>query len=95
MQRIEQPEELTPQLEARTIHLRQQAMEVLQLLPQVPQEMIAALQAATAQGALADLVPPISTSSPKRSRNCLKPSTFRRASTKCPDTWRSGWKFCD
>ncbi|MGE0513887.1 MAG: endopeptidase La [Hyphomicrobiaceae bacterium] len=53
---IDQPEELSPQIEARTIHLRQQAMEGLQLLPQVPQEMIAALQAATAPGALADLV---------------------------------------
>lgn len=56
VERIEQPETLTPQLEAQTIHLRQQAMEGLQLLPQVPQEMIAALQAATAPGALADLI---------------------------------------
>jgi len=55
-QRIEQSEELTPQIEARAIHLRNQAIEGLQLLPQVPQEMIAALQAAAAPGALADLV---------------------------------------
>ncbi len=55
-QRIEQSEELTPQIEARAIHLRNQAIEGLQLLPQVPQEMIAALQAATAPGALADLI---------------------------------------
>lgn len=56
VRRIAQPEDLTPQLEARTIHLRSQALEGLQLLPQVPQEMVAALQAATAPGALADLV---------------------------------------
>lgn len=56
VQRIAEPEELTPQLEAQTIHLRSQALEGLQLLPQVPQEMIAALNAASAPGALADLV---------------------------------------
>jgi ATP-dependent Lon protease len=56
VQRIGQPEDLTPQLEAQTILLRQQALEGLQLLPQVPQEMIAALRAATAPAALADLV---------------------------------------
>ncbi|PTM93354.1 endopeptidase La [Mycoplana dimorpha] len=56
VQRIEQRQELTPQIEAQAIHLRQQAVEGLQLLPQVPQEMIGALQAATAPDALADLV---------------------------------------
>src|SRR5690606_31408485 len=36
--RIEQPEDLTPELEARMLHLRNQAIEALRLLPQAPQE---------------------------------------------------------
>lgn len=39
--RIEQPDILTPEVEADTLHLRQQALEALQLLPQVPQEDLA------------------------------------------------------
>lgn len=55
--RIEQPAEIpSPELEARTLHLRQQALEALQLLPQVPQELIGAVQAAPTLGALTDLV---------------------------------------
>src|SRR5690606_36558153 len=45
-----------PHIEARFLHLRQQAMEGLQLLPQVPQELVGAVQAATSPSALADLV---------------------------------------
>lgn len=56
VQRVAPPEEQTPEIEARTLHLRQLAMEGLQLLPQVPQEMLAAVQSATAPGALADLI---------------------------------------
>ncbi len=55
--RIEQPEDaLSPEAEARTIHLRGQAVEALELLPQVPQELIAAVQSAPSGGHLADLV---------------------------------------
>ncbi len=55
--RIEQTDEaLTPEVEARTIHLRRQAVEALELLPQVPQELIAAVQSAPSGGHLADLV---------------------------------------
>lgn len=54
--RIEQPDLLTPKIEAHTLHLRQQALEALQLLPQVPQELLAAVQSAVSPTALADLV---------------------------------------
>lgn len=54
--RIEQPDLLTPEIEAHTLHLRQQALEALQLLPQVPQELLAAVQSAVSPTALADLV---------------------------------------
>jgi ATP-dependent Lon protease len=55
--RIDATEEtVTPEVEARTIHLRRQAVEALQLLPQVPQELVAAVQSTPSGGALADLV---------------------------------------
>jgi len=56
VQRLEQPEVTTPEIEARARNLRQLALEALQLLPQVPQELIGAVQAAEAPAALADLV---------------------------------------
>src|SRR5262245_12829337 len=45
----------TPDIEARMLHLRGQAVEALELLPQPPQELIAAMQAVKAPGELADL----------------------------------------
>ncbi|MET0744359.1 MAG: endopeptidase La [Microvirga sp.] len=54
--RIEEPGILTPDIEARFLHLRQQALEALQLLPQVPQELVGTVQAAATPGTLADLV---------------------------------------
>ncbi len=53
---IEEPEDTSPEVEARLMHLKQQAMEALQLLPQVPQELLAAVQNTRSPGALADLV---------------------------------------
>lgn len=54
--RIEEPGMLTPDIEARFLNLRRQALEALQLLPQVPQELVGTVQAATTPGNLADLV---------------------------------------
>lgn len=56
VQRIEEPETRTPDIEARFLHLKQQAIEALQLLPQAPRELIGAVQGITAPGPLADLV---------------------------------------
>ncbi|MDB5649135.1 MAG: endopeptidase La [Hyphomicrobiales bacterium] len=56
VQRIEEPETLTPDLEARFRHLKQQALEALELLPQAPRELISTVQSIAAPGALADLV---------------------------------------
>ena len=53
---IDEPQEQGAEIEARLLHLKQLAMEALQLLPQVPQPLIAAVQSATSAGALADLV---------------------------------------
>lgn len=44
------------EVEARFMRLKERAVEVLQLLPQVPQEMVAAVHSIDAPGTLADLV---------------------------------------
>ena len=46
----------TPEIEARFYHLRGQALEALELMPQAPRELAGAIQAIDAPGALADLV---------------------------------------
>jgi ATP-dependent Lon protease len=56
VQALDEPKAEGTEIEARTLALRQQAMEALQLLPQVPQPLIAAVQATAEPGALADLV---------------------------------------
>jgi ATP-dependent Lon protease len=52
---LPEPEGQGPETEARFLHLQGQALEALQLLPQAPQELIAAMQAATSPAQLADL----------------------------------------
>jgi ATP-dependent Lon protease len=54
--RIEEPEVAGSEIEARFLNLQRQAIEALELLPQVPQELIAAVRSAGGPGALADLV---------------------------------------
>jgi ATP-dependent Lon protease len=55
---IEEPQApaQTPELEARFLNLQRQAVEALQLLPQVPQELLTSVQSMTEPGELADLV---------------------------------------
>ncbi len=45
-----------PEIEARYLRLKERAVEILQLLPQVPQEMVHAVQGVDTPGMLADLV---------------------------------------
>lgn len=52
---IPEAETRSPEIEARFRNLQSQALEVMQLLPQAPQELIAAIQDTTSAGALADL----------------------------------------
>jgi len=54
--RIEEPEVRTPELEARFLNLQRQAVEAFELLPQAPQELVAAIQSVASPGALADFV---------------------------------------
>jgi len=53
--RIPEPATRTPEIEARLLHLRGQALEALELLPQAPRELVSAVQAIDQPGALADM----------------------------------------
>jgi ATP-dependent Lon protease len=53
--RIPEPATKTPEIEARLLHLRGQALEALELMPQAPRELVAAIQGIEQPGALADL----------------------------------------
>jgi ATP-dependent Lon protease len=53
--RIPEPQTRTPEIEARFLNLQRQTMEALELLPQTPPELVAAVQSAASPAALADL----------------------------------------
>ncbi len=52
---IPEPNGDGPEIEARTLLVRQQAIEALELLPQIPAELIGAIQSVGTPGALSDL----------------------------------------
>ncbi len=52
---ISEPEARTSEIEARFVNLKAQAVEAIQLLPQVPTDLLAAIQSIEAPPALADL----------------------------------------
>jgi ATP-dependent Lon protease len=54
--RIEEPDAAGPEIEARFVQLKERALEVLELLPQAPPELLASVQTIPSAGALADLV---------------------------------------
>ncbi|MBN9022324.1 MAG: endopeptidase La [Rhizobiales bacterium] len=56
IERIANPEGHSPEIEARFLNLKRQALEALELLPQVPQEMVQQINAITDPGVLADIV---------------------------------------
>jgi ATP-dependent Lon protease len=56
VQRIPQTDTVDTEIEARALALKQRAIEILRLLPQVPEEMVVALQNVEGAAQLADLV---------------------------------------
>ena len=56
IQVVQEPEEMNTEIQARFFNLRQQAVEAVQLLPQAPQELLAAVQNIPTPSALADMV---------------------------------------
>jgi ATP-dependent Lon protease len=55
IRRISEDESMTPEMEARFLNLQRQTIEALELLPQVPGEMIVAVQSVKSPGTLADM----------------------------------------
>jgi ATP-dependent Lon protease len=53
--RIPEPNPSSPEVEARFLHLQSQSVEAVELLPQAPPELLAAIQQVTSPAALADL----------------------------------------
>jgi ATP-dependent Lon protease len=56
VQYIEDPEKVDTDIEGRAVTLKQRAVETLQLLPQVPEEIVAALQGVEGAARLADFI---------------------------------------
>jgi ATP-dependent Lon protease len=55
-ERIPEPQPSSDEIEARFVHLKGQAVEAIQLLPQAPNELLMAIQGVETPGALADMV---------------------------------------
>jgi ATP-dependent Lon protease len=55
VQRVAEPDVRTPEIEARFVNIKAQAIEAVQLLPQVPGELLAAVQSIDEPSALTDL----------------------------------------
>jgi len=53
---IEEPDRADPDIEGRALRLKQRAVEILELLPQVPEEMVSALQSVEGPARLADFI---------------------------------------
>src|SRR5271157_2486451 len=56
VQLVDAPEHVDADIEGRAHSLKERALEILRLLPQVPEEMVAALQAVEGPAALADFI---------------------------------------
>src|SRR5262249_254731 len=56
VQTIEDPAEVDTDIEGRALSLKERAVEILTLLPQVPEEMVAALNAVEGPARLADVI---------------------------------------
>ncbi len=56
IERVTESDAVSKDIEARMLNLRNQAVEVLQLLPQTPVELVNAVQSATAPAVLADMI---------------------------------------
>jgi ATP-dependent Lon protease len=70
--RMPEPDTLTPEIEARFLHLQSQAVEAVQLLPQVPEELLNAMRSATSPSALADLASAYMDVSPEEKQEILE-----------------------
>jgi len=77
VQFIDVPEAVDSEIEARAHNLKQRAVEILRLLPQAPEEMVAAVQGIDAPGRLADLVAGLMEATPEEKQALLETFDLR------------------
>jgi ATP-dependent Lon protease len=70
--RIPEPATLSSEIEARFVHLKGQAVEAVELLPQAPPELLAAIQAINTPSALADMVTTYMDATPDEKQEILE-----------------------
>ncbi len=70
--RIPEPAPSSDEIEARFVHLKQQAVEAIQLLPQAPNELLATVQNIGSPGALADMVATVMDATPDEKQEILE-----------------------
>src|SRR5436309_10548452 len=78
VERIEEPEDQSKEVDARLLNLRNQALEVLQLLPQTPGELVNAVQNVTSAPALADLIASFMDITPSEKQEILETFSIER-----------------
>jgi ATP-dependent Lon protease len=76
--RLSESEAQSPQIAARVLVLKQQATEVLQLLPQAPAELIGAVQSVSSASALSDLIASFLDITPSEKEELLETSDVER-----------------
>jgi ATP-dependent Lon protease len=71
-ERIPEPTPSSDEIEARFVHLKSQAVEAVQLLPQAPPELLATIQSIDSPGALADMVATFMDAAPDEKQDILE-----------------------
>jgi ATP-dependent Lon protease len=75
---VAESDEHSNEIEARLLNLRNQALEVLQLLPQTPAELVNAVQGVTSAPALADLIASFTDITPSEKQEILETFAIER-----------------
>jgi ATP-dependent Lon protease len=75
---VSEPEAQSREIDARLFNLRNQAIEVLQLLPQTPAELVNAVQGVTSAPALADLIASFMDITPSEKQEVLETVAIER-----------------
>jgi ATP-dependent Lon protease len=75
---VAESEEQSTEIDARLLNLRNQALEVLQLLPQTPGELVNAVQSMTTAPALADLIASFMDITPSEKQEILETFAIER-----------------
>ncbi|MFZ5557147.1 MAG: endopeptidase La [Pseudomonadota bacterium] len=72
VQRIDEADQQTPEIEGRALRLKQQAKEILELLPQAPAEIAGAVQSMTSASQLTDLLAGLMDTAPAEKQELLE-----------------------